>query len=489
MNRLLLSAAHKSSGKTTVTVGLCAALAARGVAVQPFKKGPDYIDPMWLARAAGRPCHNLDFYTMAREEILATVGHYAADSQVALVEGNKGLFDGLDLDGSNSNAALAKLLHAPVVLVLDTRGMIRGVAPLVLGYQAFDPQVRIAGVILNQVGGNRHESKLRAVLEHYTDIPVLGAVHRDPELQITERHLGLIPENESQAAVAKIDYIGRQIASQVDLEKLLELGRSAPPLEYGPLYEDSNVVTEDPVRIGVVRDVAFGFYYSSDLDALERAGATLVPINALRDSRLPHIDGLFIGGGFPETKMAELEANRTLRADIKTAIDSGLPVYAECGGLMYLCRTLSWKERQCRMVGAIAADAVMCDRPQGRGYVQIRETGASPWEPLEDGPISAHEFHYSRLEHLPADTRFAYQVLRGAGIDGAHDGIVYKNLLACYAHLRDVRNNPWAARFVRFVRRCAQTRTGHRATRAAAEDVPSTQSQHMELSGDHDQRN
>ncbi|MEJ2686703.1 MAG: hydrogenobyrinic acid a,c-diamide synthase (glutamine-hydrolyzing) [Gammaproteobacteria bacterium] len=457
MNRLLLSAAHKSSGKTTITLGLCAALAARGMKVQAFKKGPDYIDPMWLSRAAQRPCHNLDFYTMSRPEILATVGHFGADADIALVEGNKGLYDGLDLDGSNSNAALAKLLQAPVVLVLDARGMTRGIAPLILGYQAFDPDVRIAGVILNQLGGHRHESKLRAVIEHYTDVPVVGAVHRDPQLQIVERHLGLIPENEADAARAMIDRIGSLVGSQVDLDRLLELARSAPALEHVPLVDESGP-DRSPVRIGVAQDSAFGFYYPGDLMALERAGARIVPINMLEAARLPDIDGLFIGGGFPETKMAELEANAPLRARIKAAIDDGLPVYAECGGLMYLCRSLSWDGRQCRMVGTIPADAIMCERPQGRGYVQLEETGEGPWAPAGQERIAAHEFHYSRLEGLPTDTRFAYRVVRGVGVDGSHDGIVYRNLLACYAHMRDVQNNHWAARFVEFVRRCAQSR-------------------------------
>ncbi|HKK13336.1 MAG TPA: cobyrinate a,c-diamide synthase, partial [Gammaproteobacteria bacterium] len=284
MNRLLLSAAHKSSGKTTLTLGLCAAWQSHGLAVQPFKKGPDYIDPMWLSRAAQRPCHNLDFYTMSRGEILATVARYGAGCDLALVEGNKGLYDGLDLDGSNSNAALAKLLKAPVVLVLDARGMTRGIAPLILGYQAFDPGVRIAGVILNQLGGHRHEAKLRAVIEHYTDVAVLGAVHRDPELAIAERHLGLIPENELDAARAVIQRIGSRVASQVDLDRLVALARSAPPLPRSPAARPEagpGEAASPVVRIGIARDAAFGFYYPGDLAALETAGAELVPINTL----------------------------------------------------------------------------------------------------------------------------------------------------------------------------------------------------------------
>jgi dethiobiotin synthetase len=208
MPHLFISAAHKSSGKTTVSIGLCAALRARGRVVQPFKKGPDYIDPLWLSQAAGRPCFNLDFYTMARAEIEQTFRERMHGAQLGLVEGNKGLYDGLDLDGSNSNAALAALLGAPVVLVLDTRGMTRGVAPLLLGYQAFDPQIRIAGVILNHVGGARHEGKLRQVIEHYTDVRVVGAVARSRELEIVERHLGLMPSNESREAAQQIERLG-----------------------------------------------------------------------------------------------------------------------------------------------------------------------------------------------------------------------------------------------------------------------------------------
>jgi cobyrinic acid a,c-diamide synthase len=212
MPRVFISAAHKSSGKTTLTLGLCAALHARGHAVQPFKKGPDYIDPLWLGMAAQQPCYNLDFHMMRHDEIEQQFARAAAKARISLIEGNKGLYDGLDLDGSNSNAALAKLLGAPVVLVIDARGMTRGVAPLILGYQAFDRDIRIAGVILNNLGGSRHESKLRAVIEHYTDVEVIGAVQHDASMQIAERHLGLVPANEQDAARARIRHVGERVA-------------------------------------------------------------------------------------------------------------------------------------------------------------------------------------------------------------------------------------------------------------------------------------
>ncbi len=464
-NRFLISAAHKSSGKTTVSIGLCAALAARGHVVQPFKKGPDYIDPMWLSLAAEHACRNLDLYLMDNDDVMATFARHAAE--VTLVEGNKGLYDGLALDGSNSNAALAKLLDLPVVLVIDARGMTRGIAPLILGYQAFDKDIQIAGVILNNLGGKRHESKLRQVIEHYTDVPVIGAIQYDERLSIVERHLGLMPSNESVAANAKIKQIGDAIAEQVDLDKLLVLSQkqSLPTPQHAPLSnfppqtgeranEKGNL--QSPVRIGIARDRAFGFYYADDLDALRAAGAELVPFDTLQDAQMPEVDGLYIGGGFPEACAVELEANVTLRTAIKQAIENGLPAYAECGGLMYLSRSIAYEGRSYAMVGAIPGDVVMHAKPIGRGYVHLREEATHPW-PRPDVParqIRAHEFHYSKLVNLPNEMRYAYQVERGYGIDGERDGLIINNLLASYTHLRTIGSCYWATRFVNFVRRC-----------------------------------
>jgi len=455
MHRFLLSAARKSSGKTTVSIGLAAELSRRGLAVQTFKKGPDYIDPMWLTAATGRSCRNLDFNLSTPEELQLEFARHGGGADVCLIEGNKGLYDGLDLQGRNSNAALAQLLDLPVVLVLDARGMTRGIAPLILGYQAFDRSIRIAGVILSRLGGARHEAKLRAVIEHYTDVPVLGALQEDPRLAIVERHLGLMPANEDGAAQTRIALLSAAVARQVDFERLLAATTSRARLpEAAPLSRPQRA----GVRIGVARDRAFGFYYPDDLEALERAGAELVFFDTLRDARLPQVDGLIIGGGFPEMFMRELEANTALRGGILAAIEAGMPAYAECGGLMYLARTLSWRGDTHRMVGAIAGDVVMHERPVGRGYVRLDPTEAHPWGGHGDGcaEIPAHEFHYSSIEGLAADTRFAYRVARGFGTDGKSDGIVVNNLLANYAHLRSAGSYDWAARFVGFVRQCAE---------------------------------
>ncbi len=452
MNRFLISAAHKSSGKTMVSIGLCAALTGRDHVVQPYKKGPDYIDPMWLSQAANRPCRNLDLYLMGDEDIVSTFSRHCAE--VNLVEGNKGLYDGLALDGSNSNAALAKMLDLPVFLVIDARGMTRGIAPLILGYQAFDRDINIAGVILNNLGGARHESKLRAVIEHYTDVPVVGAIHHDERLSIVERHLGLMPSNESHAATTKIKQIGEAIEEQVDLAKLLSLSQKKV-LDVSSKAEIIALPVKDKVRIAIARDRAFGFYYADDLDALTEAGAELVPFDTLLDASLPEVDALYIGGGFPETCAAELEANGSLRCQIKQLIENGMPTYVECGGLMYLSRSIDYQGHTYKMVGAIPGDVKMHAKPVGRGYVHLNELDSHPW-PRPDvaaSQIKAHEFHYSSLENLPEDTCYAFHVERGYGIDGSRDGLVLHNLLASYTHLRTIGSCYWATRFVAFIRR------------------------------------
>jgi cobyrinic acid a,c-diamide synthase len=453
MPHLLISAAHKSSGKTTLSLGLCAALKNRGLIVQPFKKGPDYIDPLWLTEAAGRACYNLDFYTMSREEIINLMVCRSRESDISIIEANKGLYDGLDLDGSNSNAALAKLVNAPVVLVLSTKGMTRGIAPLILGYQQFDPEINIAGVILNQVGGTRHEAKLRAIIEHYTTVKILGTVHFNSDLIIDERHLGLIPSNEINAVQHKIQTISNIVSNSVNLDQLLNVANFIAPI----VSNCSQKTKVKPhLRLGILRDQAFGFYYPEDLDNFQQLGAELIFINALHDQTLPDIDGLFIGGGFPEMYAEQLSLNINLKKSILNAIENNLPVYAECGGLMYLANSLILKEKSYKMVGALDLDTQMFEHPQGRGYVHLQETGKGLWNLGEN--FAAHEFHYSRALNISPNLQFAYKILRGRGIDGEHDGIVYKNTLASYTHLRTVEKNRWTDRFIQFIENIKQSR-------------------------------
>jgi len=462
MNSVLISAIHKSSGKTTVTLGLAAALARRNAHIQTFKKGPDYIDPMWLSRASRNPCRNLDFQFMNREEIVNEFVTYGANADLCIVEGNKGLFDGVDVEGSDSNAALGELLGTPIILVVDTRGMTRGIAPLIKGYCEFGESIKIAGIILNQVGGPRHEMKLRAALERYTDVPVVGSISRHPEMEIAERHLGLIPANETDHADQKIETIANIIEANVDLGIFGALACTTHTPKIVPFPPGPSRTSAPDLRIAIARDAAFGFYYPGDLEALVDAGAELVAFDTLSDSHLPDVDGLFIGGGFPETQAEGLAANAALRRDIRKHLEAGLPAYAECAGLMYLSNSLAWNGVRHDMVGFVPGDAVMHEKPVGRGYVTLQETSDAPWpSPASPGITTpAHEFHYASLENLPDGMCYAYELKRGFGIDGKNDGLVIGNLLAGFAHHRNMRHNGWAERFVNFVR-------GHKQTAAS----------------------
>lgn len=320
----------------------------------------------------------------------------------------------------------------------------------------------IAGVILNKVGGSRHEAKLCNVIKHYTDIPVVGSVHNSPSLVIDERHLGLMPSNETELAQKKIAQLGEAISRQVDIDRILQISADVS----APAYEKLEGVNQAyaGLRIGYPRDQAFGFYYPGDLEKMRAYGVELIPFDTLHDVHLPNIDGLFIGGGFPEMSMEALAANQSLRQGIRDFIEQDGPAYAECGGLMYLSRRLIWNDKSCEMVGAIPADVRMHERPQGRGYVRLQETGNSPWPKLTDAgdTIAAHEFHYSALENIQPGIEYAYRVTRGTGIDGVNDGIVYKNLLASYTHMRDAGGNHWIQRFLAHVKQCKNKPLTHK---------------------------
>ncbi|MCB1866765.1 MAG: cobyrinate a,c-diamide synthase [Chromatiales bacterium] len=439
-----------------LAIGLTGALRARGRTVQTFKKGPDFIDPMWLATASGRACWNLDFNTQPVAEIEALYAQRAADADITLIEGNKGLHDGVALDGRDSNAAMARLLDCPVLLVVDTTGMTRGIAPIVRGIAEFDPAVRVAGVILNRVGGPRHEGKLRAALETYTDLPVVGALARQSALAVDERHLGLIPSNESAIAREQIERLIAAVTDGVDLDAIEQLADAAPRRSW-PVQPALPAQPVADVRIGIARGAAFGFYYPDDLEAFAQAGAELVPFDPETEAEIPACDALFIGGGFPEMRMDALERNAEMRAAIRAFCDAGRPVYAECGGLMYLGRSIAWNDQRHAMVGALPLDTTMHRRPQGRGYVVLEETPEFPWPDLQSGaahePVRAHEFHHSSAAVDSTDgLHFGFTVLRGHGVDGRRDGVVYNRIFATYAHQRAVGGRDWPRRFVAYIR-------------------------------------
>jgi len=468
---LLISSPQGQSGKTIVTVGLCDVLKRRGLSIQPFKKGPDYIDPSWLTVAAGRTCRNLDLFLIPEDRLFFSFYRNCEGVNLAIVEGAMGLYDGLDSYGTT--AEIARLLSIPILLVVNTTRMTSSIAPMVMGFQHFQKDVPIAGVILNYVSGTRHERKLRKAIEQYCGIPVVGSIPKDQDLHIMERHLGLIPSSESSEGELSIERIGRKLESRLDLDQILTLARSSKAPQVSspllkkektkksslPLKERDRVrgtARTQKVRIGIIRDRAFNFYYPENLEALAMEGAELLFIDSFKD-RLPKVDGLYIGGGFPEFFLKELEGNRGLRQDIAKAVHKNLPVYAECAGLMYLCRSISWNRRSYEMVGVIPSEISLSDRPEGHGYVVAKVINENPFFPV-GLTIRGHEFHHSNL--LPIDDlQFAYRIQRGKGIADKKDGIVFKNLFASYVHLHALGTPEWAKSFV------ALASKGKRATR------------------------
>ena len=440
---LLISSPQGHSGKTIVTVGLCKLLTQRGLSIQPFKKGPDYIDPSWLTLAAGRSCRNLDLFLIPEDKLLRSFHGSCDGVNLAVVEGAMGLYDGLDTHGTTAD--IARLFQIPVILVVNTTRMTGSIAAMVKGYQLFQTDIKIAGVILNYVSGHRHEEKLRDAVERHCGIPVVGSVPRDAGLSIAERHLGLIPSPESGEAASVVERIGKKLESCLYLDRILAIAREFSPSRSVPFPsgEGNNVRKGQCIRakIGILRDRAFNFYYPENLEALEKEGAQLIFINSFVD-RLPEVDGLYLGGGFPEFFLEELERNSELRDDIAKAVEGGLPVYAECAGLMYLCRSIHWKGRTYEMAGIIPAEVELSGKPQGHGYVIAEIIEENPFFPI-GLTLRGHEFHHSSLPD-PGGLRLVYRIKRGRGIRHQQDGIVYKNLFASYVHLHALGTPEWA---------------------------------------------
>ncbi|MDI6852441.1 MAG: cobyrinate a,c-diamide synthase [Deltaproteobacteria bacterium] len=460
--RLLLAALRGGAGKTTLTLGLLAAWRAQDRKVIPFKKGPDYIDPAWHALAAGSPSHNLDPFLMEGDQILALIARHVEHADALLIEGNRGLYDGLDAQGTYSTAELAKFLATPVVLVVDCTMTTRTVAALILGCQHFDPQVPIAGVILNQVARPRHEAILRDTIEHYCGVPVFGALPRLKCAVFPERHMGLVPPQEHHTAQRAVS-TARDLAERyLDLDGLWRAAANAPPLPQPQRLHQTGLPEGESVTLGVIRDSAFQFYYSENLEALEREGARLVEVSALSAPTLPpDLDGLYIGGGFPETHAQALAENETFRLAVKQAAGRGLPIYAECGGLMYLGAAIKTIEgERFPMVGIFPCDFIMGRKPQGHGYTVLEVVQENPYFP-PGTRLKGHEFHYSHVNPEPGpEDSLVFHVVRGAGIGGNRDGLLYKNVLATYTHLHALGAPSWAPALVRLAREYRRARRG-----------------------------
>jgi cobyrinic acid a,c-diamide synthase len=449
------------SGKSVVAVGLIAALVRQGLKVVPFKKGPDYIDAGWLQLVAGRPCYNLDPYLMSRGSIVRSFRLHAQASDRVIVEGNRGLYDGVNVEGAFSTAELAVILGLPILLVVDCTKVTRTVAAMVLGCKAMDPRVDIRGVVLNRIGSARHESIIRQSIEHAVGIPVVGGLPRMAEDIFPQRHLGVTPHQEHDSAFQVGDTLADMATQYIDLEAVQDLmagsSENTAPAGDGVVHPGSagEAVT---LRVGVLKDAAFQFYYPDNLEALVAHGAELVEIDALTADTLPELDGLYIGGGFPETSARQLSANTGFRTAVRQAAADGLPIYAECGGLIYLGESIMLDGTEYPLAGVFPVRFGLAKKPQAHGYTVLQVTGPNPFYPagLE---IKGHEFRYSTVVDWPGDaTALALTMKRGVGFADNGDGLVYNNVLALYTHIHAAATPQWAPALVARAREYRQSK-------------------------------
>ncbi len=476
--RLIMAALRGGAGKTALTVALAVALRGKGHRVVPFKKGPDYIDAAWLSQAAEGPCYNLDTFLIEAQEVVRSFSQRAKEGSLALIEGNRGLYDGVTPEGEHSTAELAKLLQAPVVLVVDCDKVTRTVAAMVLGCQRLDPGVDIRGVILNRVGGDRHAAVARRSVESICRLPVLGIVPRLEEARFPfqERHLGLIPPQEDGLVRGTLATAGAIAEKYLDLEGLVGIAQSAPPWQTAPLRAAApgKRDMENSVRIGVIRDRAFQFYYHENIEALADGGARIIEISALADEKLPDLDGLYIGGGFPETQVKELAENSGFRRSLREAVEKGLPVYAECGGFIYLGESLRVGDACYPMVGALPVSFGLEKRPQGHGYTILAVDRDNPFFPVGT-LLRGHEFHYCRiLSTGPGGAQTAFRVKKGTGLGGSREGLIRHHVLAGFTHLHALGTPLWAPALIGAARRYREGGDDRPAPRFHEQQVSAT---------------
>lgn len=458
--RLVIAGLNGGTGKTILSLGMVRAFTNSGLAVKPFKKGPDYIDAAWLGLAAGRMATNLDPYFLSPERLRSLFVSARGTAKLSIVEGNRGLFDGRDVKGSCSTAELARILDAPVILAMDCTKMTRTAAALVAGVASFEPGLRLAGVVLNRTANVRHRAMLRQCIEYYTDIPVLGALPRLRENPIPERHMGLVSDREFEECASGLDTVASFVADNVDLARVEAIARDVPPLEpCEPFWEPAVDLGSEAPRIGYVRDAALWFYYEENLEALRRAGAKLVELRLLGGEAWPELDGLYLGGGFPETLASELAAARPRLEYIRAASAAGMPIYAECGGFMVLGRSIVMDGVDYPMANVFPVRTVFHPRPQGLGYVEATVLADNPFH-AAGSVLRGHEFHYSQCEPVGGGTvTHALRLAPGTGMGAGHDGLVASNTFAAYTHLFAPAVPEWAPAFVRAARAYAASRS------------------------------
>ena len=442
--RLVIAGTHSGVGKTTFTVGLCRALRARGLRVAMFKCGPDYLDPTYHARAAGLASHNLDSWMMGREALLSTFEQGCQNTDIALIEGVMGLFDGASPSSeAGSTAEIAKWLDAPVLLLVDASGMARTLGALLLGFRTFDPELLIAGAICNRVGSRSHLDILKnAAPEGF----ILGALPKQTALAFPERHLGLRTANDSVLPDSLLNAWGEHVSQWCSLESIVKLANEAPSL---PSAKEviAPFSGQNTCRIGVAVDEAFHFYYQDNLRRLRELGATLVTFSPIRDAHLPEVDGLYFGGGYPELFARELAQNKEMREDVYSFAAKGGPIYGECGGLMYLSTLLQTTDGAIHpMVGWIPAKTIMQERLQALGYVEVETQQQTILGPA-GAKFRGHQFRYSDLQML-GEISHAYSLRKRRNGETSSEGYCRGNVVASYVHAHWASNPSLAESFV-----------------------------------------
>ena len=446
----MISALRGGSGKTIITLGLASTFINKNKKVSTFKKGPDFIDAGWLSFASENPCHNLDPFLMSSDIILDSVVNNSKGRDISLIEGNRGLFDGMNVDGKYSSAELAKLTGSPVIIIVDVTMCTRTVAALIMGCQHFDPDLNVAGVILNRVAGPRQKNLITESIVKYCNINVIGSIPKLKDNPFPERHMGLVPHLESGYANDAVTWARKVVEDHVDIEAINKIADNAAPLTGPELSErDSPQDRQATCRIGIIRDRAFWFYYPENIELLKELGAELIEIDSLTDSSFPDIDALYIGGGFPEVCAEHLAQNSSFRNSLREMIENDFPVYAECGGLIYLGESLVLEGNSYPMVGALPIKFIMEKKPQGHGYTIIRVSRQNPFYEIGE-TVKGHEFHYSRpVISAAEEISTVFDVERGYCLDGEKDGFCRKNLFATYTHIHAAGNRSWGEGLIR----------------------------------------
>jgi cobyrinic acid a,c-diamide synthase len=451
--RILISAFRGSSAKTIITLGIIVAFIRRGLKIFPYKKGPDYIDAAWLSQAAGETCGHLDLFIMGEDGVRDVFNRRVNPKTVSIIEGNRGLFDGVDIHGTYSTARIASLFKVPVVLIVDCSKTTNTIAPLIAGCQAFDPKVQIGGIILNRVAGKRHSNIIRDSIEYHTGLPILGELP-NLDLKMPERHLGLTPVGETSDFHVKLELLGDLAERHLDLDKLLEIAKGAPPLSLSYKTQDREPILNESrkVRVGIIRDNAFQFYYPENLIALEQEGAEIIEFDSMRDKSIYPVDILYIAGGFPEVHAEKISNNKSFRDSVRIFAEKGLPIYGECGAAIYLGRSVLYNGRKHRMCGVFPLDFELTKKPAGHGYTEIEVDAENPFFPVST-ILKGHEFHYSVPTNWnPSTYDTAFSVKKGFGFDGNRDGVHKKNVFATYTHLHATGTKKWASWLVKKAR-------------------------------------